>query len=132
MGKARILVVDDEPGILAFVGACLRQEGYEVIEASDGEQGLQVMEETLPALVLLDRSMPRLDGFEVCRRIREWSQVPIIMISAGGGEQDKAKALRLGADDYLVKPFGLDELTARVKAMLCCRQTADGTGGGMR
>ena len=118
MRKTRILVVDDEPAVLGFVSACLRRHGYEVAMASDGEQALQAMEETPPELVILDIVMPKLDGFEVCRRIREWSQVPIIMLSARAGEQDKVRCLRLGADDYLVKPFGIEELIARVEAVL--------------
>ena len=117
MRKTSILVVDDEPTIRYFVRAGLRQAGYEVLEASDGEEALLAVEENLPVLVILDIMMPNLDGFEACRRLREWSQVPIIMLSARPDEQDKVKALRLGADDYLVKPFGVDELIARVEAV---------------
>jgi DNA-binding response OmpR family regulator len=84
----------------------------------DGEEALRVIEQTLPALVILDITMPKLDGFEACRRVREWSQLPIIMLSARGGEQDKVKCLDLGADDYLVKPFAIGELLARVEAVL--------------
>ncbi len=114
----RILVVDDELSILKFVSASLRVAGYEPVSARDGEEALQVIEQTLPALVILDITMPKLDGFEVCRRVREWSQLPIIMLSARGGEQDKVKCLHLGADDYLVKPFAIEELIARVEAVL--------------
>ena len=120
MNRVRILVVDDDPGITALVGACLQQQGYEVVEASDGGQALQAMEQTLPALVILDVFMPKLDGFEVCRRIREWSQVPIMMMSGSATEEDRARALRLGADDFLQKPFRIDELIARVEALLPC------------
>jgi len=118
MSRALILVVDDEPGITAFMGACLRQQGYEVVEASDGEQALQAMERILPALIILDILMPKLDGFEVCRRIREWSQVPIIMMSGSATAEDRTESIRLGADDFLHKPFNIDELITRVEALL--------------
>ncbi len=118
MSKARILVVDDEPSILKHVSVSLRLQQYEVVQAIDGEQALLAMEENLPALLILDIAMPKLDGFEVCRRIREWSQVPIIMLSAREGAEDKVKCLRMGADDYLVKPFSVEELLARVEAVL--------------
>ena len=118
MAKTRVLVVDDEASIRKFVRSSLQQEGYEPIEASDGEQALQAMEQTIPELVILDITMPKLDGMEVCRRIREWSSVPIIMLSARQDERDKVQALRLGADDYLAKPFSIEELIARVEAVL--------------
>jgi two-component system KDP operon response regulator KdpE len=118
MVKTRVLLVDDEPGIRRFVGASLRAEGYEVSLATDGEEALRAVEETLPDLVILDIRMPKMDGLEVCRRTREWSHVPIIMLSAMDEEQDRVKCLRLGADDYLVKPFGIQELMARVEAVL--------------
>ncbi len=118
MSNELILVVDDETTIRKNVTAALRLGEYRSVEASDGVQALEVMELTLPDLVILDINMPNLDGFQVCQRIREWSQVPIIMVSARIDEQDKVKALRLGADDYLVKPYGIDELLARVEAVL--------------
>ena len=118
MSEGRILVVDDEPNIVKWVGAILRDEGYEVTEARDGEEGLQRVEDSPPDLIILDIVMPRIDGFEVCASIRRWSQLPIIMLSVRWDEQDKVKCLRLGADDYIVKPFGLDELVARVEAVL--------------
>lgn len=118
MSEGRILVIDDEPSILKWVGAILRDEGYDVTEALDGKDGLQRAEDRLPDLILLDIVMPRIDGFEVCASLRSWSQVPIIMLSARWDEQDKVKCLRLGADDYIVKPFGIDELVARVEAVL--------------
>ncbi|MFH1140554.1 MAG: response regulator transcription factor, partial [Chloroflexota bacterium] len=125
MRKRRILVVDDEPSIVKFVGESLRQEGYEVVEASDGEQALWAAEQAVPTLIVLDIEMPKLNGFEVCQRIREWSHVPIIILSARLDEEDKVKALQLGADDYLVKPFGINELIARVEAVLRRTGTAD-------
>ena len=118
MPKIRILVADDENSIQRFVSACLREQGYEVMLASDGELALQAVEEVPPDLVILDIMMPKVDGFEICRRVREWSQVPIIVLSARLDEQDRVRCLRLGADDYLVKPFGIDELIARVEAVL--------------
>ena len=118
MSQTHILIVDDEPSILRFVGAGLRAEGFKVTEAADGEQAIQAVEETMPDLVMLDIRMPKMDGFEVCRRIREWSHVPIIMLSALSDAMDKVKSLNLGADDYLVKPFGINELLARIKAVL--------------
>ena len=118
MSEGRILLVDDEPSIVKWVGAILRDEGYEVTEARDGEEGLRRVEDSPPDLIILDIVMPRIDGFEVCASIRRWSQLPIIMLSVRWDEQDKVKCLRLGADDYIVKPFGLDELVARVEAVL--------------
>jgi two-component system KDP operon response regulator KdpE len=118
MKKTCILVVDDEVSIIRFVSAHLRKEGYEIITASNGEEALLRAEEENPTLVLLDIMMPKMDGFEVCRRLREWSQVPIIMLSVKGEESDKVKCLDLGADDYVTKPFGGEELLARVRAVL--------------
>lgn len=118
MKKTCILVVDDEVSILRYVSARLRKEGYEVVTASNGEEALLRAEEDNPTLVLLDIMMPKMDGFEVCRRLREWSEVPIIMLSAKGEESDKVKCLDLGADDYVTKPFGGEELLARVRAVL--------------
>ncbi len=118
MNKTRILVVDDELSIIKFLRANLEARSYEVLAAMNGAEALQTFEKELPDLVLLDIMMPKMDGFEVCRRIREWSQVPIIMLSARGDEDDKVKCLDLGADDYITKPFGKDELIARVRAVM--------------
>lgn len=118
MIKKRILVVDDELGIIKFLRARLEARGYEVLTAVDGAGALQTVEMELPDLVILDITMPKIDGFEVCHRIREWSQIPIIMLSARGDESDKVKCLDLGADDYITKPFGANELIARVQAAL--------------
>jgi len=118
MVKTRILVVDDELSIIKFLRANLEAKGYEVLAAMDGAEALQTIEMELPDLVILDIMMPKMDGFEVCRRLREWSQTPIIMLSARGDESDKVKCLDLGADDYITKPFGASELIARVKAVL--------------
>jgi len=118
MKKTRILVVDDELSIIKFLRANLESKDYEVLAAMDGAEALQTFEMELPDLVILDIMMPKLDGFEVCRRLREWSQIPIIMLSARGDESDKVKCLDLGADDYITKPFGASELIARVRAVL--------------
>jgi two-component system KDP operon response regulator KdpE len=115
---SKILVVDDEQFILRTVRRNLLGRGYEVITATDGIEAIAAVEENLPDLIILDLMMPRMDGLEVCRRVREWSQVPIIVLSARGEEQQKVKALDLGADDYLTKPFGMDELLARMRVAL--------------
>ena len=118
MKKIRILIVDDELSIIKFLRANLEANGYETLTAMNGAEALQTFEKELPDLVILDIMMPKMDGFEVCRRVREWSQLPIIMLSAIGSEPDKVKCLDLGADDYITKPFGKDELIARVKAVM--------------
>ena len=118
MRGARILVVDDEANAVNLVGAILRREGYDVTSATDGDAGLRRFQEYAPDLVLLDVTLPKLSGFDVLARIRESSAVPIVMLSALHEERDKARCRRLGADDYLVKPFGIDELVGRVRAAL--------------
>jgi DNA-binding response OmpR family regulator len=122
--KERILIVDDELSILKFVRSNLEDRGYVAISATNGEEALHIIERELPDLIILDVMMPKMDGFEVCRRLREWSQIPIIMLSARGDEKDKVKCLDLGADDYIVKPFGANELMARVSAVLRRTKTA--------
>ena len=114
----RILIVDDEPRYLRLLEANLRTEGYEVATAQDGVQALDVFSVQPIDLVLLDVMMPRLDGFGVCQRLREFSNVPIVILTARGEEQDRVRGLDLGADDYLVKPFSATELLARVRAVL--------------
>lgn len=113
-----ILVADDEQSILRTLNRNLTRRGYTVIMAADGQEALERAEENLPDLIILDLMMPKIDGLEVCRRIREWSQVPIIILSAVGEERQKVEALDLGADDYLTKPFGMDELLARIRVAL--------------
>ena len=115
MNKKHILVVDDDPAILRLLSTNLKARGYEVATATDGDESLEVVQRDFVDLIILDIMMPKVDGVEVCRRIREWSDVPIIMLSARGDEKDKVKCLELGADDYLTKPFGIAELMARVK-----------------
>ncbi|MFZ5821415.1 MAG: response regulator transcription factor [Chloroflexota bacterium] len=114
----RILIVDDEPRYLRLLEANLRTEGYEVATAQDGVQAIDVFSSQPIDLILLDIMMPRLDGFGACQRIREFSSVPIIMLTAKGEEQDRVRGLDLGADDYLIKPFSATELLARVRAVL--------------
>lgn len=114
----RILIVDDEPRYLRLLEANLKTEGYAVVTAADGLQAVDAFSAQPVDLVLLDIMMPRLDGFGTCQRIREFSNVPIIMLTAKGEEQDRVKGLDLGADDYLVKPFSATELLARVRAVL--------------
>jgi DNA-binding response OmpR family regulator len=114
----RILIVDDEPRYLRLLEANLRTEGYEVATAQDGVQAIEVFSSQPIDLILLDIMMPRLDGFGACQRIREFSNVPIIILTAKGEEQDRVRGLDLGADDYLVKPFSATELLARVRAVL--------------
>jgi len=114
----RVLVVDDEANLRHTLGYALRQEGYEVLTAENGEDGLEIFRTTKPELVILDVMLPRLDGFEVCRRIRRESDVPILMLTARETELDKVVGLEIGADDYLAKPFSMRELVARVRAML--------------
>ena len=118
MKSVRILIVDDDPAIRKFIRANLEARSYQVFLAADGEEGIKIIEAELPDLVLLDIMMPGVDGLEVCRRIRTWSEIPIIMLSAREGEMDKVKCLDCGADDYLTKPFSLVELLARIKAVL--------------
>ena len=116
--KTTILTADDDPQLLRLMTRNLQLEGYEVLAASDGQQALEQIEHSVPDLVLLDVMMPKLDGFSVCHRVRQFSSVPIIIVTARGQDQDKVRGLDLGADDYLTKPFSVDELLARVRAVL--------------
>jgi DNA-binding response OmpR family regulator len=114
----RILVVDDEPRMIGFIRMNLELEGYQVIEAHDGLGALEAVRTQLPDVVLLDVMMPELDGFETLRMLREFSTIPVIMLTAKGEEDDKVMGLELGADDYVTKPFGPRELSSRVRAVL--------------
>ena len=118
MKKPVVLVVDDEPQILRVMRASLPIRGYEVLTASSGKEALDQLSKQVPDLLILDLAMPEMSGLEVCRRVREFSTVPIIILSAKGSESDKVAALDLGADDYVTKPFGMDELLARARAVL--------------
>ncbi|MDA0733881.1 MAG: response regulator transcription factor [Chloroflexi bacterium] len=121
---ARVLVVDDERVVTEVVERYLQREGYEVSLASDGAEALKLAQEWAPDLVVLDLMLPVIDGLEVCRRLRQDSQIPIIMLTARGEETDRVVGLELGADDYIVKPFSPRELVARVKSVL--RRTSAG------
>jgi len=114
----KILVVDDEPAMQRFLRTCLAAEGYRVVEASTAHEGIELARTHNPDLVLLDLGLPDMDGMEVTRALREWSARPILVISARGQEGDKVRALDLGADDYLTKPFGTGELLARMRVAL--------------
>ena len=114
----RILVVDDEPRYVRLMEANLISEGYEVLKAYDGQSAVEMVADKQPDLVLLDVMMPGLDGFGACERVREFSSVPIIMVTAKGEEQDRVRGLDVGADDYIVKPFSATEVLARVRAVL--------------
>ncbi len=114
----RVLVVEDEPKITRFLRQGLTYEGYEVDVAYDGEEALAKLRQSEPDIVILDIMLPRIDGLEVCRRLRTFSKVPVIMLTAREAVSDRVAGLDSGADDYLVKPFALDELLARIRALL--------------
>ncbi len=117
-GKGNILVVDDEPQITRVLKTTLSSHGYSVRAASDGDEALQVMKEWNPDLVITDLRMPNMDGLDLCRHVRKKSRVPIIVLSVKGEERIKVEALDAGADDYVTKPFNINELLARVRAAL--------------
>lgn len=116
-----ILVVDDEPNILLSLEFLMQQEGYEVRTATNGDEAMMAVGEKQPDLILLDIMMPKLDGFEVCQKIRsnpKWKDIRIVMLTAKGREVDQEKGLALGADDYIIKPFGTKQLVKKVKTVL--------------
>jgi two-component system KDP operon response regulator KdpE len=121
----RILVVDDEAPIRRYLRVALGAQGYSIFEAANGQEALDSVPGNRPDLIILDLGLPDIDGVEVTRRLREWSQTPIIILSVREGESEKIAALDAGADDYLVKPFGTGELLARIRAAL--RRQADET-----
>lgn len=116
--KTKILVVDDEPKIRMFIRATLEARGYEVHLAQDGAEAVEKAALILPDVIILDVNMPRMDGIEACRRIREWTNTPVIVLSVREDEKDKVRALNEGADDYITKPFGVEELLARIRVAL--------------
>ena len=120
-----VLVIDDEPKIARLIRHTLGTEGYEVLHALDGIIGLSMLEAETPDVVLLDVMMPHMNGLQVCKRIRELSDVPVIMLTALGDENDRIRGLDTGADDYVVKPFSPGELSARVRAILRRVRTSD-------
>jgi two-component system KDP operon response regulator KdpE len=123
---ARVLVVDDEPQILRALGSTLRAAGYEVETADTAEQALTLAAIRPPEAVILDLMLPDRSGTDVCRELRTWTQVPVLVLSAVGDEREKVAALDAGADDYVTKPFGIDELLARLRAALRRVAPADG------
>jgi two-component system KDP operon response regulator KdpE len=116
--RPRILLIEDERQVRRYLKTSLPPQGYDILEATTGEEGLRLAAAEVPDLVLLDLGLPDLDGLEVARRVRGWSEVPIIVLSARGHEWQKVEALDAGADDYLTKPFGFAELLARIRAAL--------------
>ena len=118
MANEKILVVDDDTNICELLRLDLTKEGYQVTTANDGEEGLEKFNQLKPDMVLLDVMMPRMDGLEVCRRIRKLGNTPVMMLTAKGETFDKVLGLELGADDYMVKPFDTKEVVARIKAVL--------------
>src|SRR5450432_2169877 len=129
MNTATILVVDDEPQLRRAMKATLTDLGYSVIESKTGEEALETLRQGSPDLILLDLNMPGIGGLETCRAIRESSDVPIIVLSVRNTERDKVEALDAGADDYVTKPFGIQELLARVRAAMR-RLPSSGEAGG--
>lgn len=124
--RRKILIVDDEERMVRFIRLNLEHDGYGVVEAFNGKQALQRLRDSVPDIILLDVMMPDLDGFEVLQMIREINNVPVIMLTAKGEENDRVRGLELGADDYITKPFSPRELVSRVKAVL--RRTEGATG----
>lgn len=116
--EKKILIVDDEKNIVDIIAFNLKKEGYHILKAADGAEGVKLALEENPDLILLDIMMPKMDGYEACKKIREKKHTPIIMLTARAEEVDKVLGLELGADDYVTKPFGVRELMARVKANL--------------
>ena len=123
--RPTILVIEDEPPLQRFLRATLEAQNFKVIQATTGDQGLRHASTSVPDLIILDLGLPDIDGVEVTKRLREWTAIPIIVISARGKDQDKVVALDAGADDYLTKPFGVGELLARVRVVLRHLAAAD-------
>ncbi len=130
MSAGKILVVDDDPQIRRVMKATLVGHGYEVIEARSGEEALETFPGEMPKLVLLDMNLPGIDGLEACRAIRAGSDIPVIILSVRNTEKDKVAALDAGADDYVTKPFGIEELLARIRAAM--RRSPSSPEGGPR
>jgi two-component system KDP operon response regulator KdpE len=131
MKRRKILIVDDEERMVRFIRLNLEHDGFVVVEAFDGKQALERLRDATPDLVLLDVMMPDLDGFEVLQMFREISNVPVIMLTAKGEEDDRVRGLELGADDYITKPFSPRELVSRVKAVLRRTESTSGSMHGL-
>lgn len=125
--KPRILVVDDEPDLVMVLKIGLETEGYDVLTASDGEQGLALARQSMPDLVVLDLMLPRMDGYKVCRALKfdeRYKKIPIFILSARSGETDRRLALELGADEFHSKPYNMRELVGRIRTRIDARRTA--------
>jgi two-component system, OmpR family, KDP operon response regulator KdpE len=125
----KVLIVEDDPNIVDLIRSNLAVRGFDTLVSTDGSKALTLLETQEPDMVLLDLMLPEADGFELCRQIRERSSVAIIVVSARGGERDKVTALNMGADDYMTKPFGIEELLARILATLRRTRPAEGMAG---
>lgn len=128
--KPTVLIIEDEDAICNFISAVLTSNDYQVIKAKTGKEGLSMFTSHIPDIILLDLGLPDMDGVEILKKIRSWSKVPIIVVSARGHEREKVAALDLGADDYIVKPFGTPELLARIRTAI--RHSAEAAGAGGR
>ena len=128
----RALLVEDDPNIVDLVRSNLAIRGFDTIVSTDGRQTLRLLETEEPDIVLLDLMLPEADGFDLCRQIRERSSVAVIVVSARGGERDKVTALNMGADDYMTKPFSVEELLARITATLRRTRAGGATSRGRR
>lgn len=127
-GRKRVLIIEDDPNTANLVALYLEKDGFQIAKAHDGEAGVTLARRLSPHLVVLDLMLPKTDGWEVCRQLRKFSDVPVIMLTARGEEIDRVAGLTLGADDYVVKPFSPRELVARVKAILRRTQATRGHG----
>ena len=124
--REKILVVEDEKSIAHFISSVLSANGYEAMQARSGSEALSMISSHCPDLIILDLGLPDMDGLEILRQLRNWSSLPVVVVSARSHEKDKVEALDLGADDYLTKPFGTDELLARVRTAIRHTRTASG------
>ena len=124
--REKILVVEDEKSIAHFISSVLSANGYEAVQARSGSEALSMISSHCPDLIILDLGLPDMDGLEILRQLRSWSSLPVVVVSARSHEKDKVTALDLGADDYLTKPFGTDELLARVRTAIRHTRTASG------
>ena len=124
--REKILVVEDEKSIAHFISSVLSANGYEAMQARSGSEALSMISSHCPDLIILDLGLPDMDGLEILRQLRSWSSLPVVVVSARSHEKDKVTALDLGADDYLTKPFGTDELLARVRTAIHHTRTASG------
>jgi DNA-binding response OmpR family regulator len=132
MTSTRVLIIEDEKDIVRLLKYNLEKEGYEVVSASDGEAGIALARQSKPNLIILDLMLPKIDGIQVCRTLRQESQVPIIMLTAKKEEVDRVLGLEMGADDYVTKPFSIRELMARIKTILRRLEPKEKSEAGLR